>query len=74
MTGTITTKWADPKPGHEAEYLRATIDRFDASHDMLAVGWLGRIFFMRRYREAEARWADAMDRIKVHGQDRVRSY
>lgn len=66
--------WAEPKPGHEAEYRQAMIDRHDASLEMLSVGWLGRMFFSRRYRDASDRWSDAVNRMKVHGQDVIRSY
>lgn len=69
----VVTKWGEPKPGHEDEFWRALIDRQEASIDMLKVGLLGRLFQRGRYRTAYARWGDALDRMKIHGRDTVRT-
>jgi hypothetical protein len=63
--------YAEPKTGHEAEYYKAMIDRHNASMEMLKMGLLARIFQPFRYNRVFNRWADAVDRMKEHGQDRV---
>ena len=69
----VTTKWAEPKPGHEAQYRQAIIDRHEASLEMLSIGWLGRLFQWRRYNAIFDRWGDAVDRMKIHGRDVTRT-
>ena len=67
----VTTKWGEPMPGHEAEYRQAMIDRHKASLEMLSLGLLGRLFQWRRYNAIFNRWADAVGRMKIHGRDIV---
>ena len=64
-------KWFDPKPGHEFQFALAWKHRAIASHLMVTAPFFARLFQTRRYRKAFQLWCDALDRQKIHGQDRV---
>ena len=71
----IVTKWGDPKPGFEWEYGLAWRHRHLASVMLLKVSrswWLG--FRPSVYRRAFRLWAEAVDRTKQYGQDRLTYY
>jgi hypothetical protein len=63
----IVGKWAEPKPGCEDRYYIAMRHRYIASCLLMRVPswrpWL--------YRRVFRLWADAVNRMKIYGQDRV---
>lgn len=68
----IVHKWAAAKSGHEFEFALAW------KHRVIAGRWLLRaskpwnsLLRPRLYQRAFHLWADAVDRIKIHGRDIV---